>query len=86
MPTHISTDMLGAQQEVCCLLKQLSCTSHGGPVAVAIQRQRRSHTGPSPHPLQAHVFQGRPPGEPGCTYKIVRAVRALHFVGSVPIR
>jgi hypothetical protein len=26
MPTDISTDMLGAQQEVCCLLQQFSIT------------------------------------------------------------
>jgi hypothetical protein len=52
MPTHISTESLGAQQEVLpdatvvMHLPQLSCTSHGGPAAVSIHRQRRSHTAP----------------------------------------
>jgi hypothetical protein len=41
---------------------------------------------PRPHPLQARVPQNRPPCEPGCTYKVVRAVRALHSAGSVPFR
>jgi hypothetical protein len=54
-------------------------------------RVRISATALLHHPLTTthsrHVYpQGRPPSEPGCTYKSVRAVRVLHSLGSGPFR
>jgi hypothetical protein len=64
------TDTLVAHQELCCPLQQVSCTSHRGPVAVSIHRQRRPHT---PH---------SPPPTPGtCTLKAGRSVRPRALTG-----
>jgi hypothetical protein len=86
MPTHISTDMIGgttgrvlpAATVVMHLRSRACCCAHASAMALPQRPLAPTHS--------RHVYpQGRPPSEPRCTYKLVRAVRALHSVGAVPL-
>jgi hypothetical protein len=84
MPTHVTTGMGHTRICVACCDRYHSAHPTEG-LLLCPYTGNCTPTHPT-HPHSRHVYpQGRPLSAPGCTYRYVNAVMALHSLGSVPL-